>query len=274
MHYTACLAATVLLVLIQFALSPGEAGARNLFPLGVQDARIAPVNTGEFRIGASYADGRHNLFQKEDVNRRVLALPSLYLNLGLGERVEGHISYNYLQLQRNGQETRWGSGDTLIGFKIGLFPDCPDKPSTTFMVSTKLPNADDEHDFGTDEADNYLDLLLSEDFGRVGAHLNVGVGILGAPDAQEGQDDLLRYAAGLRWPLGERAAFLIGVQGMDLGQSVNQRGVVQAGLRIPVGSVIWDIGASAGYVDNSEDWGLRTGVSVPATMPPLLCQRP
>ncbi len=142
------------------------------------------------------------------------------------------------------------------------------------MVSTKLPNADDGRDFGTDEADNYIDLLLSKDYGAVSAHLNLGVAILGAPGAQEGQDDLLRYAAGLRFAIGERAAFLVGVQGMDLGQSANQRGAVQAGLRIPLGRAVWDIGGSVGYVDRSEEWGLRTGVSLPVTMPRLLCQAP
>ncbi|HKL48260.1 MAG TPA: hypothetical protein VJ882_01270 [Desulfuromonadales bacterium] len=257
--------------LFLFASPFGEAEADNLFPIGVRDARIAPLNQGELRIGGAYNDELNNLFQREDVNRRVLAFPTLFLNLGLGERVEGHISYSYLRLQSDGQRTRWGSGDTRIGFKLGLFPDCPDKPATALMVTTKLPNADDREDFGTDEADNYIDLLVSENFGKVGAHLNLGMAILGAPGEREGQDDLLRYAAGLRFPLGRKGAFLIGVQGMDLGKGVNQRGVLQAGFRIPFGRLIWDIGGSIGYVDNSQDWGIRTGLSIPATMPRLLC---
>ncbi|MFO7981932.1 MAG: hypothetical protein R6V08_00585 [Desulfuromonadales bacterium] len=60
---------------------------------------------------------------------------------------------------------------------------------------------------------------------------------------------------------------------MDLGKGVNQRGALQAGFRIPFGRLIWDIGGSIGYVDHSQDWGIRTGLSIPASLPRLLCHQ-
>lgn len=257
-----------------FLLPPLSCLGAGLSPLEIQSAYLLPPDSSELRLGFSHTDGRHNLFQQPDVNRRVSEVPSLALRFGLGTRVEGQISYSYLRLQRDDQSTEWGSGDTRIAIKAALFADCPGKPATSIIFTSKLPNADDGKDFGTDEADNFIELLASKELSRLTLHLNLGIGILGAPGLKEGQDDLLTYGAGVSIPVGSGAALLVGVSGMDQGQQVNSRGTLQAGLQIPLGNMTWDIGGAVGYVSGSEDWRVTTGLSMPFTTPPMLCPEP
>ena len=257
-----------------FLLPASSCLGTGLYPLDVQSAFLLPSDSSELRVGFAHTDGRHNLFQQQDVNRRVSEVPSLALRFGLGTRVEGQISYSYLRLQRDGQETVWDSGDTRIAIKAALLADCPGKPATSIIFTSKLPNADDGKDFGTDEADNFIELLASKEISRVTLHLNLGIGILGAPGIEEGQDDLLTYGAGVIIPVGSGVSLLVGASGMDYGQGVNRRGTLQAGLQIPLGKMTWDIGGAVGYVSGSEDWRVTTGLSLPFTTPPLLCPEP
>jgi hypothetical protein len=237
--------------------------AVSLEPLGIQDAQLLKKDTGEFRVGLSYASGLHNHFQKRDLNRRIAQIPSVALYLGMAERVEGQLHYNFLHLQEEGQGTKWGSGDLSIAFKIRLFQETSTRPALALRFATKLPNADDKKDLGTDEADIFSDFLVTRNFHALTAYLNLGLAILGAPGkTTTGQDDLLKYAAGLHIPFGSRGAgLLLSVEGLTSGKLVNERGALRAGFRIPLKGITWDIGGSLGYTGKSEDWSLQSGLT-------------
>jgi hypothetical protein len=255
-------------VLLLLLTSPAWAG--NLEPLGLQDAQLLPKDHAEFRIGLGYYDGLHNLFQQQDVDRRLTELPSLTLNLGLGNRVEGQLHYNYLYLQEDGQNDKWGSGDLTIGLKVRLWQESLRVPALAIRLATKLPNADDKDDFGTDEADIFLDLLATRNFPLFSTYVNLGLAILGDPRPNKnGQDDAFRYALGVRAPLLDtRLAGLLSVEGMEGDDSLNNRSALRAGLQLQLGDWLWDLGGSVGLTSKSEDWGLRTGLTIPFNLSP------
>ncbi len=252
--------ATLLLLLLS-----GPALAGNLEPLGLQDAQLLPKNHAEFRIGLVYYDGLHNLFQAQDKDRRLTELPSLSLNLGLGERVEGQLLYSYLHLREDGQDDKWGSGDLTLGLKVRLWQESLRVPALALRLATKLPNADDKDDFGTDEADIFIDLLATRNFPLFSTYLNLGLAILGDPRSNSNsQDDAFRYALGIRAPLmNNRLAGLLSVEGMEGDDSLNSRSAMRAGLQLPLGDWLWDLGGSVGLSSKSEDWSLRTGLTIP-----------
>ena len=255
-------------ILLLLLLARPAAGA-NLEPLGLQDAQLLPKNRAEFRIGAAYYDGLHNLFQEQDLDRRLVELPSLSLNLGLGERVEAQLQYSYLYLREDGQASDWGSGDLTVGLKVRLWQESLRIPALALRLATKLPNADDEDDFGTDEADIFIDLLATRNFPLFSTYLNLGLAILGDPRPQhESQDDALRYALGIRVPLVEpKLAGLLSIEGMEGSDSINNRCAVRGGLQLQLGDWLWDFGGSLGLASKSEDWGLRTGLTIPFDLP-------
>jgi hypothetical protein len=257
-----------LLAGILLLLSSPAALSAILEPTGLQDAHLLAKNTAEFRLGLSYAEDVRTPFQRQNLDRRVAEIPSLTLNLGLGERVEGQLYYDYLYLQEQGQDPAWGSGDLTLAFKVGLLQETPALPALALRVATKLPNADDGRDFGTDQTDFFVDLLAARDWRRISLFLSVGLGILGNPVG--GQDDLMQYGVGLRIPLpNHRTAFLISAEGTVFGREYdyNNRGAVLAGIRQSLGRVTLDFGGSVGYVSESEDWGLRAGVTLPFSLP-------
>lgn len=251
------------LTLVLFALLPFAAVAATLEPLGMQDARLLGEGTGEFRIGFSYARDLHNQFQAEDRNRRLAEIPTLGINFGLGERVEGQLLYSYLHLQEKGESSKWGSGDLTVAFKVGLLREETARPALALRVATKFPNADEEDDFGTDETDVTAELLASHKFGVADVHLNLGLAILGDPRPNsKGQDDKVRYGIGLRLPLRPKSIdLLLSAEGLALGESFNQRGAVRGGLQFDLGRYLWDLGGSVGYCSRSEEWGVRTGLT-------------
>lgn len=258
---------TIVALLLPLTVSPA-AGAI-LEPLGLQDAQLLPKNSAEFRIGTAYYDGLHNLFQKQDLDRRIAELPSLSLNLGLGERVEAQLQYSYLYLREDGQSNDWDSGDLTVGLKVRLWQESLRVPALALRLATKLPNADDEDDFGTDEADIFIDLLATRNFPQFSVYANLGLAILGDPrPANDSQDDAYRYALGIRAPLiDSRLAGLLSIEGMQGDDSINNRCALRGGLQMPLGNLLWDLGGSIGLSSKSENWGLRTGITIPFNLP-------
>ncbi len=260
---------STILFLALFFTTATTTRAAALEPLGLQDAELLPKNNVEFRIGLSYSDDLHNLFQRENRHRRIAELPSLTLALGLGERVEGQIQYSYLHLQEDGQGDKWGSGDVTLGLKVRLWQESLRLPALGLRLATKLPNADDEDDFGTDQADIFIDLLATRNFPLFSTYLNLGVAILGDPrSGQDGQDDAFRYGIGIRVPILEnRLDALCSVEGMEGDDSLNSRGALRAGIQMTLGRLVWDLGGSVGYISKSEDWSVRSGLTVPFELP-------
>jgi hypothetical protein len=256
---------TFCIFLLFCLLFTGTAIAANLEPLGLQDAELLEKNRAELRVGFSYSDDLHNLFQREDRDRRVAETPALTLNLGLGERVEGQIGYSILHLQEDGQGDKLGSGDLTLGLKVRLWQESLRIPALAVRLATKFPNADDKDDFGTDEADIFLDFLATRNYPLFTSYLNLGLAILGDPrPGNHGQDDVFKYGFGIRVPLVQDTLdALLSVEGMEGEVSANCRGAFRGGFQVTVGPLLWDLGGSVGYRSKSEDWSLRTGLTIP-----------
>lgn len=268
MNFRSAKGLTACLILAGILLA-GTAQAAILEPTGLQNGQLLPKNSAELRVGFSYADGLHNQFQRENRNRRLMEVPSLTLNLGLGERVEGQILYSYLHLREDGQGDKWGSGDVTLGLKVRLLREGLHLPAVALRLATKLPNADEEKDFGTDEADIYIELLTTRNFQNFSLYANLGVAILGDPrPGFSGQDDLFKFGFGVRVPLAaERVDALVSIEGMEGGESINRRGALRAGVQTYLGRFIWDLGGSVGYKSKSEDWSVRTGLTTRFSLP-------
>ena len=237
--------------------------------IGVQDARLLKKDTAEFRIGLSFSSDLHNYFQKPDLNRRLGEVPSLTLNVGLGKRVEGQFLYSFLYLVEDATGTKWGSGDMTFGFKVRLLEGSSSTPSLAVNLATKLPNAEDHTDFGTDASNVFFNFLVTHQFSHFTGHLNLGLAIIGAPPGfGGGQDDLLKYGLGFVIPLyPDKLDFLLSLEGLTFEDVLNERGALRGGVQVFLDNYVWDIGGSFGYALYSEEWSIRTGVTIPFSLP-------
>jgi hypothetical protein len=247
----------------------GPCLAASLEPTGLQDGQLLPKNRAELRVGLSYADGTHNLFQSEDRDRRVFEVPSLTLTLGLAERVEAQLLYSYLHLREDGQGDKWGSGDLTMGLKVRLWQESLRLPAIALRLATKLPNADDKNDFGTDDADVFIEALFTRNYPLFSLFVNTGLAILGNPHSgSSSQHDMIKYGVGVRIPvLEDRLDALVSVEGMEGSYSLNSRGALRAGIQARLGRFTWDLGGSVGYISKSENWSLRTGLTTYFDLP-------
>lgn len=237
-----------------------SAVATSLDPLTIEDATLLPLNRGEFRLGFAYKDNSPNLFQENNQNRKEMTSPGFSLRLGLAERVEMLFRYRLVYAEDDEFGSDYGSGDLEISTKVRLYQEDLSFPAVALLLTTKLPNARDDYNLGSDETDFGFDFLVTRNYPSFSLYSSLGMRLLGEPDG--GQDDKLHYALGVRVPLlKQRLDFLAGVEGMEIGRDENLKGVVQAGLQYIFSSATFDIGGTVGYRAESEDWSVRAGLT-------------
>ena len=252
------------------ALCPAADAPANLAPLGIQGPDLVPMNQGDLEMTLSYISGYFYPFQRWDVNRTLVEMPSVRVNLGLGERAELQLHLNYLYANHDEMNGKQGIGDLTMGAKIRLLKRHAPYPPLSMVFATKLPNADDSRDLGTDQTDFFVMAVSSYTCEDFTFYLNLGLDILADPVYNHsGQDDLFRYGLGVRTPITPGLDALASIEGLN-GEAVNKRGVIRLGLQYSAaGPWTWHLGYSSGYRDLSEDWSIRAGFvrhfSIPET---------
>jgi hypothetical protein len=152
--------------------------------ISVQSAYISPET---FRFGFSSG------FLKRPGDEKLFSFPQIGVGYAVAERVELSGQWGLLFLDRDGQKALGGGGDVLLSTKTALFAH-PKNWGAAFRFAVKLPNAKEYKRLGTDEADIFYGLLLSERAGLFEFSQNLGMGILGNPVTGRGQEDVYSYA--------------------------------------------------------------------------------
>lgn len=238
-----------------------SASAANLKPLVTIDACALPKGQVEFRLGGSYSKDRWFPFERRSTDRREAELPSIDLTIGLTDDIEVDLSYSAIYREFERFSWDWDSGDLSIMGKVRIWKETPDIPNISLAVCTKLPNADYNKRFGTDEFDFFSLLLLSKYVKKVSLFANAGLGILGNPLRTNSQDDIFVYAVGLGYPLNKNLILLVDVSGWAASNYQNNYSRVTTGLQWQVGSFRLDFGARVGLNEQSEDWGIIIGAT-------------
>lgn len=152
--------------------------------LSAQSAYI-PTETFQFSVSSGLL--------KRPGEETLYSLPEFGIGYAVLERVELSGDWPVLTLDRAEQSTLVGGGDVLLATKTALFAH-PKNWAGAIRFAVKLPNAKAYKRLGTDEADIFYGLLLSERTGLFEFSQNIGMGILGDPEAGQGQEDVYTYA--------------------------------------------------------------------------------
>ena len=126
-------------------------------------------------------------------DEKLFSFPEFEVDYAVAQRVELSGQWGLLFLDRIGQKALGGGGDVLLSTKTALFAH-PKNWAAAFRFAVKLPNAKAYKGLGTDEADIFYGLLVSERAGLFEFSQNFGMGILGDPGAGQGQEDVYTYA--------------------------------------------------------------------------------
>jgi hypothetical protein len=241
-----------------------------------------PMEGGEIniRLGASYFHRDHLIFDDADRNRKVAELPSIRAVVATAPNSEIHLSYPLLYLDQEGQKSEYGSGDAVIS---GIFtPLGVDTGSTAFGLkfAVKLPNADDEKGFGTDETDFTIGLAAARGTGSFLTVVNADFAILGEPrSTTTDQDDVFIYNVVGLYDFGDGVSAGLGIEGLNFSRYHNNRFGASAGLSFPWDRVGIDLGLGMGLAGKAPDWSATVGMSFRFSAPeniryPLPCKVP
>lgn len=237
------------------------ASARSLSPLDTQDANVIEAGSLEARIGLEYSEDLNLAFSTDtDRDRDVWNVPTLDLSVGVGKVVEIQAYFEGVHVDEKDFDSKYGAGDLELFTKVQLREE-DDMPAFGLRFGTKLPNASNEDQLGTDEFDFSGGLLMSKHLGKVETHFNLGMGILGNPYQNSNQDDVLMYGVGVIIPATDRLNFALEVNGQGCSDDNNDFSHFMAGLQYQTEVCRFDVGAAAGLSDESQDWSVKCGIT-------------
>ena len=187
----------VLLLALHFAVSKSLAQR----PLLVTEEPLTFGDGNQF-VGVGMEYLRKSSTDEGIRYSRLLKVPVLQVEVGLGERVNLQLHWRGgLFAQSNLGTSASDFGDLFVATKILIRKEANGLPALGFKYAVKLPITGDENRLGSDITDFFGSLLFSKKIGIVTSRLNVGVGILGHPRAQNAQDDIYTYGTAILLPI-------------------------------------------------------------------------
>lgn len=229
-------------------------------PLVTESAEITPYGSIEIGEGIDYLKNFNLLFQPKNKEWDVVKIPEMGFAIGLADRIEVQADFDLLY-QHTEHDDSFDVGDLRFWTKIKLQSETGIRPAIAFKFGTKLPNADNSRNLGTDESDSYGIFILSKHILGFDSRLNLGMGILGNPDQLSTQDDVLVYGIGVVRPIYGDIKAVGEVTGIANSHHGNDRSSLRAGIQIPQKWITWDIAISKGLNSRSEDWGTTAGAT-------------
>lgn len=231
------------------------------FPLSSISPVTTPQGEQRARIGVGYNKGERLLFQREDKNRRVYTLPFFHYSIGVSSNVELLFSYPLLLLNQNDQTQDYGSGDLTITGVFKFFRLGKIFPHAAIKIATKLPNASNQEEFGTDETDFFLGAMVSRHIGTVKLLIDVDLAILGDPSTKNTQDDVLEYKVGFIYPVRDNFSAALEIDGAEFSRKTNDRRFLRGGIAFNWNKLLFDAGGALGLTDESGEFQVQFGVT-------------
>ena len=194
----------ILFVLMGLVASAQPAAAQQR-PLVTEDPET--IGPGLVLVEAGLDWSNDIFFPVSGLRGDLLRLPTLGLSVGVGSIVEIQIDgglYNRLAIseRRPGplahMVTAQGAStssveDLVVGTKIRLLAETPQRAAVGLRFATKLPNAGNESGLGLDTTDFYVSALVAKTIQSLRVVGNLGLGILADPTRGDRQNDVLLY---------------------------------------------------------------------------------
>ncbi len=255
------LAPWLVALLFALLLISASAHAQPVAPLEIVSPVTIPAGEMHVRLGAGYLHDDRLIFQDENKHRRVFNIPSFDVALGVAPNTELLFHYPLMYLDQDGQSADYGSGDLVVEGVFKIFQNIQLPFEWAFKLGVKLPNADDEKEFGTDETDFFTGIATMNQFGSFSLLTNVEIAILSNPHTEKTeQDDVLLYKIAGVYTLNEEGAYVVlGLEGIEFSRFDNERGTLKAGLAWPLKYGRVDLGLGKGVTGRAAEFSACLG---------------
>jgi hypothetical protein len=155
--------------------------------------------------------------------------------------------------------------DIIIGTKVRLAPEGPNRPAFAFRFATKLPNAGNESGLGLDTTDFLASFIAGKTTKSVRVVVNVGLAILGDPTVGDRQNDELAYGVSFARALTDAFEVVSEVNGRINSRNgqpppgSQSRGIFRFGARYTAGDWRADAAVLVGMTNTDPGVGVAAG---------------
>lgn len=262
--------------LVFFLLSSGIINAQTPRPLETE--LVESVGAGIIRAELGMDFFQDAEFPFSGLEGDLTRIGNLGIRLGAGNSVELQAFWtaqNYLNISRidtsapNYQNLDFSGnstsdfGDLVLGTKFRFRKESDNSPAMGFRVAVKLPNASTEKGLGTDETDVFGDFLIQKSIGGLTMAGNLGIAILGDPEAGGSQDDQLSWGAAGIYRLTDMFRVFADIHGRvgPEGFGTEERVVSKLGTQIKFAGIYWDVAFVGGLMETDPNTGISLGIS-------------
>jgi hypothetical protein len=248
-------------------------------PLVTEDPETIGAGRVLLEGGIDFARGQ--VYPLSGLEGNLWRVPTVGLSIGISSIAEVQIDgglYNRLAItERNSAPlasavtsvgaTTHDVEDFVMGTKIRLAPETPQRPAFGFRFATKLPNASNESGLGTDTTDFLASLLAAKTVQSVRVVGNFGFGILADPLQGDRQNDVITYGLSLARAVTQQAEFVGEVNGRVSTRAggapigTESRSLLKFGGRYTRGTVRLDGALYVGLTSVDPTVGFTTGVT-------------
>jgi len=241
-----------LLELLLVSFVPAQ--AQNLI-LQTADALTLGKGKLEAGVGCEYLAKTHS--PAPDIPRSLLRIFVASAHYGVAENVNFDLDWRGVLLANfeNGQHgSDWG--DLIVSTRITLVHEENGASSVGLRTAVKLPSTSYlPYRLGSDQTDFHAQLLLTNNFSGVRTRLNVGLSILGNPQAPGSQDDVYSLQGAILLPLGETEQLFMEMIGFTGYRDDDAKLVSRLGVMANVGLIEWNLYGSLRLAGNNRDFG-------------------
>ena len=262
---------------LQFALAcclvfPGIVFSQQR-PLQTDDASLLHTGYVRLELGAEFFQRQRYSLSGLDGN---LTRGAAAIGIGVGEYAEFQISgvfQEVLTISRRNEpvvvpdihrDSTRSVGNLTLGTKLKLVGENDRRPAIAFRFAVELPNANQTSGLANDETGFHADLLFGKNIGRARVLGSFGFAVLGSPVDAGKQADPLTYGAAVVVPVHRRLNLVAEINGREgpKGRIGNEnKSQIRVGGQLWTGSIMWDIGATAGL----KRYDHKSGIVIGAT---------
>lgn len=250
-------------------------------PLVTEDPEV--VGAGMVLIEGGFDYSHDILYPTSGLQGNLLRLPLIGLSIGLSSIAELQIDggfYDKLSIVHTGvgpaplagMVTATGTSthdvdDIVVGTKIRIAAETPNRPGFGIRFATRLPNAGNESGLGLDTTDFHADVLVGKTSKSLRVVGNIGLGILGDPTRGDNQNDVLDYGISLARAVKEGVEVVGEINGRASTRGgtppvgTEARGMMRVGGRITRGTVRIDAGLLIGMTSRDPSFGFTAGAT-------------
>ncbi len=228
--------------------------AQNLI-LQTADALTLGKGKLEAGVGIEYLAKSHS--PAPDIPQSSFRIFVASAHYGVAENVNFDLDWRG-RLLATFENGRHGSdwGDLIVSTRITLIHEKPGASYVGLRTAVKLPSTSYlPYRLGSDQTDFHAQLLLADNFPGVQTRLNIGLSILGNPQAPGSQDDVYSLQGAILFPLGETAHLFMEMIGLTGYKDDDAKLASRLGVTANAGLIEWTLYGSLRLAGNNRDFG-------------------